>query len=309
MRVPTLAALVTGLSVTVIACQGGGGEARIPVDSTEYYRTQVQNLATISSEKDSLLRDLTETTKLITDVSMELATIQGPSPTNAPVVGSEGMTTDERAEVLTKVRQLTTRVRRSEARLADTRRRLDSLATTADSLAGTLAVYAATITDLEGLIENQKTTIQTLTDQVSSLMAQNVRLAQEKAVLEDTVSAITERENEVYWVVGTKNDLKTRGIITETGGTRFLLFTRTGETLLPSNVLDPEQFTLADLRTLTEIPLPKDNKDYRIVSQHDLAYAEADQMKKDNKFRGSALRILNPQAFWQPSKYLIIVEN
>jgi hypothetical protein len=63
MRVPGLVAIFTGLSLTVTACQGGGGEARIPVDSTEYYRTQVQNLATISSEKDSLLRDLTETTR------------------------------------------------------------------------------------------------------------------------------------------------------------------------------------------------------------------------------------------------------
>ena len=62
-------------------------------------------------------------------------------------------------------------------------------------------------------------------------------------------------------------------------------------------------------RSLTEIALLKDNKDYRIVSQHDLACAEADQMKKDNKFRGTALRILNPESFWAPSKFLIIVEN
>ena len=103
MRMSGLAGLVACASLAVLACQGEGGTARIPVDSTEYYRTQVQNLATISSEKDSLLRDLTETTKLITDVSVELATIQGPSPTNAPVVGGEGMTTDERAEVLAKV--------------------------------------------------------------------------------------------------------------------------------------------------------------------------------------------------------------
>jgi hypothetical protein len=49
------------------ACQAGtGSAARIPADSTEYYRTQTQQLSTISSQKDSLLTELSETTKLIT---------------------------------------------------------------------------------------------------------------------------------------------------------------------------------------------------------------------------------------------------
>lgn len=295
------------LGLIAAGCQGAGESGAISADSTEYYRTQAANLAVISAEKDSLLMDLTETTKLITDVSVELATIQTPRAPNAPVVGGEGITSDERAEVLQKVRQLTARVRRSEARLAETRKRVDSLTTVSDDLRSTLAAYAQTITELEGVIAEQKTTIQGLTDQVSALMAQNVQLAEAKAVLEDTVSAMSERENEVWYVVGTKKELMARGLITEEGGTRFLVFTRTGETLVPARVLDPAQFTLADKRTLTEIAMPKTNKEYRIVSRHDLAYAESDQMK-NGKFKGS-LRIVAPEQFWGPSKFLIIVEN
>jgi len=123
----------------------------------------------------------------------------------------------------------------------------------------------------------------------------------------DTVSTMTERENEVYYVVGTKKELSDRGVITQEGGTRFLVFTRTGETVIPARVLDPQRFTRADKRTLSESALPKAGKEYRVVSRHDLAYAEADAMNK-GKFKGT-LRITSPQQFWASSKYLIIVEN
>lgn len=302
----TTGTLLLGV-LALAACQGGAGvQARIPADSTEYYRTQATNLATISASKDSLLTELSETTKLITDVSAELATIRTDSR-NAPVVAGEGARVDERAEVLAKVRTLVSRVRQSEARLAAARRRVDSLTGTSDSLRTALTAYANTITELQGVVESQKATISTLNEQVTALTGQVATLTEEKAVLTDTVSALTERENEVYYVVGTKKELSDRGVITQEGGTRFLVFTRTGETLVPARVLDPQQFTRADRRTLSEIALPKPDKDYRIVSRHDLAFAEADQMK-DKKFRGT-LRITSPAEFWSNSKYLIIVEN
>ena len=93
-------------------------------------------------------------------------------------------------------------------------------------------------------------------------------------------------------------------MITQEGGTRFLVFTRTGETVIPARVLDPQQFTKADKRTLSEIALPKADKEYRVVSHHDLAYAEAATMNK-GKFKGT-LRVTSPQQFWASSKYLIM---
>lgn len=302
-----LASLSAILALSTVACKGSGTMAAIPADSTAFYRAQSENIAIISAEKDSLIRDLTETTRLITDVSVELATIRTTPATNAPVVGGEGMKSDDRAEVLAKVRQLTARIRQSESRLATTRRRLDSLTTSSDSLRAALTAYAITVADLEGMLADQKTTIQTLTDQIGTLTQQNIQLAAEKSELEDTVSVMDERENEVYYVIGTKKELMSRGIISEEGGTRFLVFTRTGETLVPAAVLDPAQFTKADRRTLTELAMPKANKDYRVISHHDLAYVEADRMN-NGKFRGT-LRITAPTSFWAPSKFLIIVEN
>jgi hypothetical protein len=292
------------LVLAAVGCKAGA--PRISADSTAYYREQAAQLSATSSQKDSLLIELSETTKLITDVSGELATIRTTKST-APVVAGEGVKTDARAEVLAQVKELTNRVRQSEARLAAARRRVDSLASTSESQRTALAAYANTITELQGVVESQKATIQTLNEQIASLTGQVTVLTQEKAILTDTVSALTTRENEVYYVVGTKQELLSRGVITMEGGNRILFGIRTGEQPVPARVLDPQQFTLTDRRTLTEIAMPKPDKQYRVVSRHDLAYAEATSINK-GKFKGT-LKVASPQQFWSASKYLIIVEN
>ena len=49
--------------VAALACDRGGTgvAARIPADSSEFYRTQVEQMTTVAAAKDSLVRDLAET--------------------------------------------------------------------------------------------------------------------------------------------------------------------------------------------------------------------------------------------------------
>ena len=126
-------------------------------------------------------------------------------------------------------------------------------------------------------------------------------------MLTDTVSALTTRENTVYYVIGTKKDLKDRGIVREQGGSRFLIFTRVGEVTRPVDNLDPSLFTSADRRTLTSITMPDPNKEYEIVSGQNLAGSNVPAEAK-RKFRGT-LEITDPMTFWSTSKFLIIVEK
>jgi hypothetical protein len=137
-----------------------------------------------------------------------------------------------------------------------------------------------------------------------------VQLATEKEALVDTVADLTIRDNTVYYIVGTRSELKEQGIIQETGGGRWLIFTRTGETLVPSPNLTPAGFIEADKRMISEIPLPNPDRTYQIVSAQNLDYIDASalQSQKDRKIRGH-LRINSPEQFWAPSKYLIIVQN
>ncbi len=282
----------------------------IPSDSTEYFRTQVQEMATVSAAKDSLVRDLAETTRLLADINTELAKVSTERRAVEPVVSPESQlatSASERAQVLKKVQDLTARLRNSESRLAASQRRVRALTQDSDSLRTVLADFQTTIDGLQALVEGQKTTIANLEAELGATKAEVAALAESNQLLTDTVSAMTTRENTVYYVVGTKKDLMDKGVIREVGGTRFLIFTRTGETLKPAEDLDPSLFTAIDRRQVSEIPMPRPDKQYRLVTNQNLTFSNV-PADANGRIRGT-LQITNPESFWTNSKFLILVEN
>src|ERR1043166_8760838 len=115
--------LVAPLALLAGCSQGGQVAARIPADSSQYFRAQVEQLTTVAAAKDSLVRDLAETTKLVADINTEILTVSKKEKATEPVVGSE-VNRDERQMVLKRVQDLTARLKSSETRLASTQRRL-----------------------------------------------------------------------------------------------------------------------------------------------------------------------------------------
>ena len=298
---------VGALLVLAAACSKGGQVAqRIPADSSQYFRTQVQEMTVVAAAKDSLVRDLAETTKLLSDINTEIVKVSTRKAVE-PVVGAEGVTTNDRAMVLKRVQDLTTRLTANERRLAASQKRLKQLTGESDSLKSTLTELQATIDGLQQTLESQKNTIATLEADLTGVKQQVTTLSEEKALLTDTVSAITTRENTVYYVIGTRKELKDRGIIIEEGGTRFLIFTRTGEVLKPAANLDPSAFTAIDRRTVTEIKLPNPDKEYQLVTNQAISYSNIPPEAK-NRVKGS-LQITSPERFWGQSRFLILVER
>ncbi len=308
MRCASLAPLILA-TVALGGCEGGtGGAAGIPRDSLEIVRARLAQVEVVSAEKDSLIRELSEATSLIVAVGTEIASVQTPGDAVGPrLAGTEGSTADDRVALLGQVRDLTTRVRRSEARLSATRRRLDALVSQSDSLNFSLGAYQQSLADLTAIVSAQKETVLALAARVDSLQSENIRLAEENLQLADTLTEMGRRERTAHFVAGTKQELIERGVVVEEGGTRFLIFTRTGETLRPAESLDPKDFTTIDLTVITEIPLPRSDRRYRIVSRHDLAHVDTATVSK-GKIQGR-LRILDPRAFWAVSRFLILVED
>jgi len=299
---------VAPLLALLAACSQGGQVAqRIPADSSQYFRTQVQELTTVAAAKDSLVRDLAETTKLLSDINTEIVKVSTTRKSTEPVVGGEGMVTNDRAMVLKRVQDLTARLKANETRLASSQKRLKQLTGESDSLKTTLTELQATIDGLQQTLESQKNTIATLEADLTGVKQQVTSLSEEKAVLNDTVSALSTRENTVYYVIGTRKELKDRGIIVEEGGTRFLIFTRTGEVLKPAPNLEPSAFTAIDRRTVTEIKLPNPDKEYQLVTNQAIAYSNIAPEAK-GRVKGS-LQITSPDRFWGQSKFLILVER
>lgn len=295
------------LALAAACSQGGQVAQRIPADSSQYFRTQVQELTTVAAAKDSLVRDLAETTKLLSDINTEIVKVSNTRKPVEPVVGTEGVTTNDRAMVLKRVQDLTARLKANETRLASSQKRLKQLTGESDSLKSTLTELQATIDGLQQTLESQKNTIATLEADLTGTKQQVTALSEEKAVLNDTVSALSTRENTVYYVIGTRKELKDKGIIVEEGGTRFLIFTRTGEVLKPAANLEPSAFTAVDRRTVTEIKLPNPDKEYQLVTNQAIAYSNIAPDAK-GRVKGS-LQITSPERFWGQSRFLILVER
>src|SRR3989454_6522108 len=225
--------------------------------------------------------------RLLSDINVEIAKVKVRGRLN---VSSESPVTASSDTLIAKLRYVVTRVRETESQLSQSRERIKDLTNLSDSLRATLD---STASNLQAVIATQKQTIDLLTDQVNTLTAENV-------ALRDSLST-------GYYVIGTKAELKKRGILTEQGGGRVLfILWRTGKTLQPARNLDPSLFTAIDTRQVTQIPLPRASAEYRVASLQDLSYIAEE--RNNNKYSGvSSLTITSPVDFWRTSKFLIII--
>jgi len=265
-------------------------------------QARIDSLQAASNERDRLVQEMAQDARMISDVSAELAKVQVRGKLN---VSSESPGQASRDSVVQKVRYIATRLSQSEQSLRASERRVRSLTSVSDSLRNTLA---ATIANYDSVISNQREQLVAFASQLDTLRGENTALIAVNGALRDTVGDLTLRDNTVYYIIGTKDELVQRGIIEETGGSRFLfVLWKSGKSLQPARTLDPSAFTAIDKRQVTSIPLPDTMKTYRIASRQDLS-ALATPPDDGGNVHG-AVRIAEPGRFWTGSKFLIIVQS
>jgi len=268
---------------------------------------KLAQLTTVSAEKDSLLAMMAENTKLLSDIGTELAKVR---EIRRPVVAGKASesplasSVSYRDSIRNKIGDVVTRLNAAEGRLSATQRRIKGMGAFSDSLKSQIAQAEQTVSDLKSTLEQQKQEMQQLETQVTDLKGQNTQLTVQNTALTDTLHTAVTDANTVYYVIGTKDELKQKGIVQEEGG-KFLFFG--SKALVPGWNLDPTVFTKADRRELANIPLPKSDEWYKIVSRQNLQYL-AEPATKDGKVKGS-VHIAEPGRFWASSPFLIIVEG
>ena len=258
---------------------------------------KLADLEQASAQRDSLLQEVAVSARLLNDVSTALQKVQVRG--RQIRVSSETPLLAQRDTMMQKLRYVVARVSETEARLNESQQRIKGLTNLSDSLRSTLD---STVTNLGAILESQKMTIVSLTEQVTRLETENV-------ALRDTVATVTERENTVYYIIGTKEQLKEKGIVVEEGGSRVLfVLWRTGSVLAPARELDPSQFTPINKRDVRHINLDA-AAEYRIASRQDLEYLGTPRSEQGKITGASSLEITAPEQFWRNSKFLIIVQE
>jgi hypothetical protein len=285
---------IVGLALTgALACTGKPSAA---------LQARIDSLQNASNERDRLVQEMAQDARMISDISAELAKVQVRGKLN---VSSESPGQASRDSMVQKVRYIATRLSQSESALRSSERRVRSLTGLSDSLRNTLA---ATIANYDSVIAGQREQLVAFAAQIDTLKGENTALLAVNVALKDTVNDLSLRENTVYYVIGTKDELVQRGVVEETGGSRFLfILWKSGKSLQPARALDPGAFTAIDRRQVTTIPLPDTTKAYRIASRQDLS-SLATPPDESGKLHGS-VQIARPEHFWAASKFLIIVQS
>lgn len=266
---------------------------------SEEVRAQLATLDTLAAQRDSLFNEVADNARLLNEIGSELDKVEG--LTEPDSAAGESPIGARHSALRHKMQQVTTRLADSEKRLATSRAQLRRAGREADTLKQRVASLQQMVQGFEEMLEGQRVTIASLTERVTGLETENL-------ALRDTVTDLATLKNTAYYIVGTKDELLERGIIVKEGGARVLfIFGKSGETLQPARDLDPGQFIPINLQHVTEIPLPDSTAEYVIASRQDLAYLEQPP-QEDGRFRGS-VRIGQPEQFWLPSKFLIVVRT
>jgi hypothetical protein len=269
-----------------------------------------------TAERDSLVSEVLASAALINQINVELADL--PDTTIAL-----GMTTEselaaaagENELALARIRSAIEALGEREAEIQQARERIESLSANSSRLSRQISEYESTINELQAaaerreqqyttIIAQQRDMIAQLTVGLDTARAEVERLGMENVILSDSIGELETETTMVYYAAGTENELKEKGIVVSEGS-KFLIFG--SKTLQPSRDLDPTDFVAIDKHTVFEIPLPREDRDYRILTRHSPAHLLANA-SPDGNIR-EAVVINSPDEFWAPSRFLILVQR
>ena len=259
------------------------------------------------SAQSQLIGDAATSARLVAEIDRDLSKVRGlrVKKDTAQTESSMENASQELATVQKKVNLLIARLNGSESRIRRMRQDSTTHATFDASQMVQLREYERSIGDLRASVEQQKQELALLYQRVDSMGRVTVALVARNDSVVARNNAMQAHEDSMFVAIGTRDELITKGLVKREGGTA-LMFGR-GKTLVPARSFDPAAFQVVSKMKDLTITLPRTDKDYQVVSRQSLEFTNL-STAKDAKVRGS-MTITDPQRFWAPSRYLILVQR
>jgi peptidoglycan hydrolase CwlO-like protein len=166
--------------------------------------------------------------------------------------------------------------------------------------------FKGQIAGLNSLIENLKASIQEREQSITQLQAKveglQATMAEKTKLIEEKESMISDQQrtlNTAFYVVGTRDELRKKGIITDEGG---FLWGLLGSTTIMNSGFDQSNFTPIDKTKDQKIRV--DGRIEEILPRRNSDLFAATQKEE----KSSELTIMSPGRFWQEN-YLVIVTD
>lgn len=152
------------------------------------------------------------------------------------------------------------------------------------------------INEQEQQINSLTKELQAKNIQIDNLNKNIAQLSNDNKTKDAKISNIEDERYTGYFVVGTKKELMSYGLVNSKGG-----FIGLGKTTTLNNEIELGNLTKIDIRNVSEIPLT--GKKITILTPHP---SSAYSLEGGDK-TPTSLRITNSNSFWQASKCLIIM--
>ncbi len=181
--------------------------------------------------------------------------------------------------------------------LKENRKRIADLQSRVKSFRGEVASLNKLVDNLKKSLEDREQSIALLQTKVQGLETTVAENTKSLADRDDTISSQQKRINTAYMVVGTRKELKDKGIIKDEGG---FLWGLLGSTTVLSSGVDPTLFTPIDKTRDQSIAVHGKIED--VLPHRNEEFFATGQPSENN----SILTITHPNEFWQ-DRYLVIV--
>jgi uncharacterized protein YlxW (UPF0749 family) len=262
-----------------------------------------QQLSQAQNEQASLQQSIAERDKYfeevmrtVNDVYADLERARTAESQISQKAGGEGTVQFTNAEARDKMLQNITDI---GAALKSNRKRIIDLQRGARKFRGDIAGLDTLIRSLRVTVEEREQAIAQLQARVQGLET-TVAEKNQAIATRDSMIDVQQRDiNTAYYVVGTRDELKKKGIITDEGG---FLWGLLGSTTVMAPGADPSEFTAID-RTKDETIRVDGTIEDILPRRTEDSYA----MAKPND-KSAEITILTPNKFWH-DRYLVIVKD
>lgn len=276
MRIPVI------LLLSLLALQACESD---PTLSPQYQQLEEdsKHTASLVAERDSTINELFGTVNRISENLRTVRTKQGQ-------LASPGDGMEQGADVEQRIMG---DIENIDALLAENRTLIEKLRKQAKGSAKAIAELEKTVADLEASMAEKDTEIAALKDQLASTntsLATLIEMYRDKSQLADMQRG---ELNAAYYIVGTSKELRASGILAKEGGVAGI----GAVNKLNTENLASSNFKRIDVVETLEIPLMA--KKAKLATTH-----PAGSYKLEG---GEKLVILDPNAFWSVSKYLVVV--
>lgn len=274
----------------IAACSGRTEQERIAQDfrqdSLSVLRSELADQAMQASMFVNEVNKALDKARSLAQPSKQLLTTAELADVNA-----------ERNEALARVTQLVEQLDAARGRIYGLRKQVADKDT---ALATQALQFEATLAEANASAERQRAELQAVIDGQATRIAS---LSKDVDTLSGRVTRLTNEQNTVYVVTGTKEELVKKGVLVREGPRRFVVLG--GRPLVPARELDPSVFTKLDRRSDTTIFLP--DGVYKIASRQNSSIAVPRRWQKGGIV--GALTIEDPERFWNTSRFLILVKS